>query len=67
MKNSGRRPQLTELCQSARHILDGHALDLKPETDSPPPALRKLNELFGEIKRQLEGLGGSTPTTLTKR
>lgn len=56
------RPSLTDLCVSAKGALDDHHLTIKMEDPAEAARRRKLEELFNEIKRQLENLEPAAPT-----
>lgn len=66
MKRTRKRPLLSDLCVSARGALDDHRLEVKVEDQAEIARRRKFEEIFIEIKRQLENLAdpiGTTPAT----
>jgi hypothetical protein len=70
MKRTTGRPNLSELCQSARNVLEDQLLASHAESaeDLKDQARRRrLDDLFQEIKRQLETLADPAAPGLARR
>ena len=61
MKRNTSRPNLADLCHSARSVLDDHLLHSQMEDLQEQARRLRMEELFNEIKRQLESLADPAP------
>jgi hypothetical protein len=67
MKRTIRRPTLRELCRSARTVLEDQLLTTQIDDVTEQARRRRLDDLFTELKQQIETLADPSVSTLTER